>query len=79
MVADHTRHPQEGSICLSRTLQGGDVQSTEAANNTLGVDETSEWFNSFFLVLKGNGKVWVCLDPARLNKVLIRPVHKALH
>ena len=36
----------------------------------------SEWCNRFVLVLKGNGKVWLCLDPARLNEVLIRLVHK---
>ena len=42
----------------------------------LGMDETSEWCNSFVLVLKANGKVWLCLDLARLNKVLIKPVHR---
>ena len=41
----------------------------------LGVDKTAEWCNSFVLVHKANGKVRLCLDPARLNKVLIRPVH----
>ena len=30
----------------------------------LGVDETAEWCNSFVLVPKANGKVWLCLDPA---------------
>ena len=30
----------------------------------LGIDETFEWCNSFVLVPKGNGKVWLCLDPA---------------
>ena len=42
----------------------------------LGVDETAEWCNSFVLVPKANGKVWLCLDPARLNQVLIRPIHR---
>ena len=32
----------------------------------LGVDETSEWCNSFVLVPKANGKVRLCLDPAQL-------------
>ena len=36
----------------------------------------SEWCNSFVLVPKVNGKIQVCLDPARLNKVLIRPMHR---
>ena len=30
----------------------------------LGVDEMAEWCNSFVLVTKANGKVWLCLDPA---------------
>ena len=42
---------------------------------TLGVDETAEWCNSFVLVPKSNGRVRLCLDPARLNQALIRPVH----
>ena len=42
----------------------------------LGVDETAEWCNSFVLVPKAKGKVRLCLDPARLNQALIRPVHR---
>ena len=42
----------------------------------LGVDKTVEWFNSFVLVPKANGKVRLCLDLARLNQALIRPVHR---
>ena len=30
----------------------------------LGVDKAAEWCNSFVLVPKANGKVWLCLDPA---------------
>ena len=36
----------------------------------------SECCNSFMLVPKVNGKIRICLDPARLNKVLIRPIHR---
>ena len=43
---------------------------------TLDVDGTSELYNSFILVLKGNGKLQLSLDPARLNKVPIMPVHR---
>ena len=43
----------------------------------LGIDETMEWCNSFVLVPKANGKVRLCLDPARLNQALIRPVHRS--
>ena len=42
----------------------------------LGVDETVEWCNTFVLVPKVNGKVRLCLDLARLNQVLIRPIHR---
>ena len=42
----------------------------------LSVDETSEWYNSFALVPKVNGKVRLCLDPAQLNKALIRPIQR---
>ena len=42
----------------------------------LEVDETAEWCNSFVLVPKVNSKVRLCLDPARLNQALIRPIHR---
>ena len=35
-----------------------------------------EWYNSFELVPKANGKVRLCLDPARLNQTLIIPMHR---
>ena len=42
----------------------------------LGVNKTAEWCNSFVLVPKANGKVMLCLDPVRLNQVLIRPIYR---
>ena len=42
----------------------------------LDMDEASEWCNNFVLVPKVNGKVKLCLDPAELNKELIRTVHR---
>ena len=42
----------------------------------LGIGETAKWCNNFVLVSKLNGKVMVCLDPARLNQALIRLVHR---
>ena len=42
----------------------------------LGVDNTAEWYNSFVLVPKANGKVWLCLDPVQLNQALIRLIHR---
>ena len=38
----------------------------------LGIDEMAEWCNSFVLVPKPNGKVRLCLNPARMNQALIR-------
>ena len=42
----------------------------------LYVNETAEWHNSFILVPKANGKARICIDKARLNQVLIWPVHR---
>ena len=42
----------------------------------VGVDETAEWYNSFILVLKPNGKSRLCLDPLGLNQTLITLVHR---
>ena len=42
----------------------------------LGVDKTAEWCNNFVLASKANGRVRLCLAPAQLNQVLIRPVHR---
>ena len=42
----------------------------------LGIDETAEWCNSFMMVPKANGKVWLCLDPGQLNQALIRLIHR---
>ena len=42
----------------------------------VGADKTAEWCNSFVLVPKAKGKVRLCLDLARLNQALIRPIHR---
>ena len=42
----------------------------------LQIDEMAEWCNSLVLVPKHNGKVRTCLEPARLNQLLIRLVHR---
>ena len=41
----------------------------------LGVDEPSEWVNSFVCVKKPNGKIRLCLDPTQLNKWIKLPIH----
>ena len=52
------------------------MPAEDGHHHPLGVDETAEWCNSFVLVPKANGKVRLCLDPARLNQALIRPIHR---
>ena len=42
----------------------------------IGFELMVEWYKSFVLVPKANGKVRLCLDPVRLNQALIRPVHR---
>ena len=42
----------------------------------LGVDKMAEWCNSFVLVPKANGNIWLCLDQVQLNQVLIRPIYR---
>ena len=42
---------------------------------SIGMGETQEWCHSFVLFYNVNSEVWLCLDLARQNKVLIRPVH----
>ena len=36
----------------------------------LAVNVTLEWYDTVVVVPKANGKVWLCLDPVRLSKVL---------
>ena len=40
------------------------------------MDKTSQWYNSFVLVPKGNGEVRLFIDQARLDKVLSTPVQR---
>ena len=36
----------------------------------LDINEASDWAHALVLVVKPNGKLWVCLDPHTLNAVL---------
>ena len=36
----------------------------------LDINEASDWVHALVLVVKTNGKLWVCLDPHTLNAVL---------
>ena len=42
----------------------------------LGIEETAEWYKSFVLIPKPNGKVRLHIDPATLNQALIRSVNR---
>ena len=65
------------SICPAKAIQRGvKVAPTARHPSNLGIAETAEWYNSFVLVLKLNGRVRLCLDPVRLNQALIRLDHR---
>ena len=68
---------QESNICAPVAPQGAlkSIQKKQILVS-LGVDETLKWHNSFVLVPKANGKVWLCLDLVRPHKALTRPVHR---
>ena len=36
----------------------------------------AKWCNSFIIVPKPNDTILLCLDPAKLNQALIRPIHR---
>ena len=53
MTASHTRYPQEGSICAPGAPERRNKETKESTSHTsLGMDETSEWCNSFLLLPK---------------------------
>ena len=65
------------SICTTRAIQEGTRKIKEHQNLApLGVDKMAKWCNSFIIVPKSNGTICLCLDPARLNQALIRPIHR---
>ena len=72
----HTRCPDMHSICTAKMFkEDSNGCSRNIIITTLGIDESLEWCKSFVLVPKINWKVWLCLDPAGLNQLLIQPAH----
>ena len=66
---------QESLRCIAYVLQKLFKEELERWQQQgiitpLGIDKTAEWCNSFVFLPKPNGKVRLCLDPARLNQVL---------
>ena len=43
----------------------------------LRVDKTVEWFNSFIIISKFNGTVYLLLETTRLNQASIKPIYGA--
>ena len=42
----------------------------------LKIDECSDWCNSYVTEEKSSGDVWMCIDPAKLNCIIVRPIHR---
>ena len=78
MTAGHTKCPLRMVAYVLQESLGIVRQTTKVINNSASrhVYETSGWCNSFVLVPKANEKVHLCLEPARLNKALIKPIHR---
>ena len=68
--------PRRVACALQELLPEEKAEYKTANNSALAMDETSEWCSSFMLVPKANGNIRLCLDPAWLHKVLIRPIHR---
>ena len=54
-----------------------DKLAKEEMLHKVDISELIEWLNSFVCVKKPNGKLRLCLDPAHLNKWIIRLRHSA--
>ena len=69
--------PEIHGLCTTKPLKEGIEQLQKQYIITpLGMEETVELCNSFVLVPTSNGKVRLYLDPGRLNKAPIRPMHR---
>ena len=73
--------PYQGPLrCIEYALQRSFKEKLERLQQQdiitlLGIDEIVKLYNRSALIPKPSGKVRLCLDQARLNQVLIRPVH----
>ena len=50
---------------------------SEGILHKVDISEPIEWLNSFFCIKKPNAKIQLCLDPAHLNRWIIRPRHSS--
>ena len=71
LKADHKQY-EASKRCMAYGLQELFKEELEWLKQKdiikpLGMGETAEWCNIFVLVPKPNGKVRLCLDPARLK------------
>ena len=61
------------NICTSRALQEGAGEITkQQIIIPLQIDEITEWYDSFVLVVQPNGTVWLGLDLARLMALILQ-------
>ena len=66
-------------MCTARATKRGVRKAVKATKIfPLDVDETSKWCHSFVLVPKSKCQVRLYLHLSRLNKSLIRPIHRCL-
>ena len=72
-------HPQYMAYVLQQPCKEGQghLQWQQIIVSS-GIKEMLEWCNSFELVPKPSRKEQLCLDPSKLNQVLIRPIHRGL-
>ena len=42
----------------------------------LKINEHSKWCNSYVTVQKPSWDMWMCIDPAKLNCIIVRPIHR---
>ena len=67
------------SVCITETIQRGTrVLQQQVIITPLDIGKTAEMLSSFILVPKDNGKIRLCLDPAKSNQAFICLVHRGL-
>ena len=61
-------------ICATRAIEKYIRRLQENELTPLGLNKTAEWCYNLLIVLKLNGGICLCLDPAGLNQAIIKPI-----